>query len=97
MVVVVVVGEEGDVEVSATFFPFGMMSLIRLYLDIDDHRRGGPRGRSSMIAGGNGYGGGGDRPPLPENTNAKLRKMVVKIGEEEVSALQRLNSIQVIR
>ncbi|WWC85240.1 uncharacterized protein L201_000102 [Kwoniella dendrophila CBS 6074] len=43
-----------------------------------DDRRGGGRGR-----GGGGGGGGRDRPPIPENSNARMRKMVIKLGDDE--------------
>ncbi|WVF72372.1 hypothetical protein IAT40_007187 [Kwoniella sp. CBS 6097] len=44
-----------------------------------DDRRGG-RGR-----GGYGGGGGGrdSRPPIPENSNARMRKMVIKLGDDD--------------
>nr|XP_018264090.1 uncharacterized protein I303_03968 [Kwoniella dejecticola CBS 10117]OBR86248.1 hypothetical protein I303_03968 [Kwoniella dejecticola CBS 10117] len=44
-----------------------------------DDRRGG-RGRGG---GGGGHGGGRDRPPIPENSNARMRKMVLKLGDDE--------------
>ncbi|WVQ71472.1 hypothetical protein IAR50_001010 [Cryptococcus sp. DSM 104548] len=41
-----------------------------------DNNRGGGRGR-----GGGGYGGG--RPPVPETSDNRLRKMVIKLGDDE--------------
>ncbi|WVR04989.1 hypothetical protein IAU60_002001 [Kwoniella sp. DSM 27419] len=47
-----------------------------------DDRRGGGGGRG----GRGGYGGGGgrdNRPPIPENSNARMRKMVIKLGDDD--------------
>ncbi|ODN84817.1 hypothetical protein L202_00685 [Cryptococcus amylolentus CBS 6039] len=41
-----------------------------------DNNRGGGRGR-----GGGGHGGG--RPPVPETSDNRLRKMVIKLGDDE--------------
>ncbi|WRT66889.1 uncharacterized protein IL334_003852 [Kwoniella shivajii] len=44
-----------------------------------DDRRGG-RGRGNYGGGG---GGNRDRPPIPENSNSRLKKMVIKLGDDE--------------
>lgn len=50
------------------------------WLIVDDNRRGGRGGRG-------GYNGGGDRdrPPPPESGSNRMRKMIIKFAEEEVS------------
>ncbi|WWD15707.1 hypothetical protein CI109_100129 [Kwoniella shandongensis] len=49
-----------------------------------DDRRGPPRGRGGWSGGGGGGGGGRDtRPPIPENSNNRLKKMVIKLGDDE--------------
>ncbi|KAK8870013.1 hypothetical protein IAR55_000583 [Kwoniella newhampshirensis] len=46
-----------------------------------DDRRGPSRGRGGYSGGG---GGGRDsRPPIPENSNNRLKKMVIKLGDDE--------------
>jgi len=61
--------EEGEEEVSLT------LSAVRRKLTrLDDRGRG---------RGGHG-GGGGDRH-APESTGVRFRKMVIKLGDEEVS------------
>lgn len=87
----VVVEEEGvtaeaegeEDEVSLTDQLTAEISVIGITRECTADEADGGRGRGR---GGHGHGGGGDhRPPIPENTNARLRKMVVKFADEDVS------------
>ena len=49
--------------------------LSKLIFSFIDERRGGGRGRG-------GHGGG--RAPVPETSDNRLRKMVIKLGDDEV-------------
>lgn len=69
--------EEGEVS-------YGLAILIVVIkLMFSDDRGRGRGGRGGY--GGGGGGGGDSRPPVPESSTARMRKMVVKFADEEVS------------
>jgi hypothetical protein len=76
MVTAVEVGVEGEEVCEAAW------DIVRTRLTRTDDRG---RGR-----GGHGGGGGGNDRHAPESTGVRFRKMVIKLGDEEVSFIKLL-------